>query len=254
MAAEKTEVDAVETALKARVASWQAVLDAYRAAKGHDRTFELNAEPGGYSVKGAPLGSFDLPVGALRTKSVPDAIRLYLSAARQKQTNKEIAAGLRQGGLETTAGNFEANIAAALFRLKKAGVVLRFKDGWDLAEHYPDHIRNKLEDGSKPKSKGSAKRQIRGRRARAAGRVKAPRNLERRSARPASLSLDQRVLAVMTHSAQHVSPKQIAENLKEDPKLIGMAFARLTRFSKVTKCDDGLYAVAHPNTNKLKAV
>jgi hypothetical protein len=39
------------------------------------------------------------------------------------------------------------------------------------------------------------------------------------------------------------TPKQVAEALKEtDSKVVGMAFARMVRFSKVAKQDDGRYA------------
>ena len=42
--------------------------------------------------------------------------------------------------METTAANWEATVTGALHRLKAAGAVLRFKDGWGLADHYPDSL------------------------------------------------------------------------------------------------------------------
>jgi hypothetical protein len=137
--------DGYETALRGKVAAWQAALDAYLAAKAIDGPLGEMTHNGGGSPPTTASAAFDLPMGALRKKSVPDAITLYLSAGHRKQTNKEIANGILAGGLETGAKNLEASVAATLFRLKKAGVVLRFADGWDLAEHYPDHIRKKLE-------------------------------------------------------------------------------------------------------------
>jgi hypothetical protein len=97
--------------------------------------------------------SIELPVGALSSKSLPDAIKLYLSAIRKKQTNKEIEIGLKEGGVETTAKNFSTSVGGALFRLRKAGDVLRFKDGWGLSEHYSDHLRSKLSQDNKPAAK-----------------------------------------------------------------------------------------------------
>jgi hypothetical protein len=141
MASERAQ-DGYEMALRAKVAAWQTALDAYLAAKAIDGAA---GDPTGKGGSVAPTAAFDLPMGALRSKSVPDAITLYLAAGRRKQTNKDIAAGILAGGLETGAKNIEASVAASLFRLKKAGTVLRFADGWDLAEHYPDHIRKKLE-------------------------------------------------------------------------------------------------------------
>ena len=148
--------DGYETALRAKVTVWQAALDAYLAAKAIDGPVGDIAN-GGTSTPVVSSAAFDLPVGALRKKSVPDAIMLYLAAGHRKQTNKEIANGILAGGLETGAKNMEASVAATLFRLKKAGGVLRFADGWDLAEHYPDHIRKKLEPATTATTKKPAK-------------------------------------------------------------------------------------------------
>ena len=87
MAPEKPERDGYEAALESKIAAWQAALDAYRTARAADGSLgEVNMGSGSQpSVpRGVTFGSFDLPVGALRTKSVPDAIRLYLSAGRKK--------------------------------------------------------------------------------------------------------------------------------------------------------------------------
>lgn len=96
----------------------------------------------------APAGSrdssvpTDLPEGAFRNKSVPACIELYLSTVgMKKKTNKEIVEALTDGGVETTSDTLENTVASALFKLKKVGKVLRFKDGWGLATNYPAHIR-----------------------------------------------------------------------------------------------------------------
>ncbi len=68
-----------------------------------------------------------------------------------KQTNKEIAIGLQDGGFPTTADNFEATVATALYRLKNDGVLLRFPDGRDLASSYPDNLRGRLEKDAAPR-------------------------------------------------------------------------------------------------------
>jgi hypothetical protein len=86
----------------------------------------------------------ELPRGAFLGKSLPAAIKLYLHAMKRKQTIREIATALREGGVESTSENFESVITGALNRLKSNGEVLRFKDGWALAEFYPEHLRNKL--------------------------------------------------------------------------------------------------------------
>jgi hypothetical protein len=153
------EPDLYETALRSRVSAWQAALDAYLAAKASERALPEPGRPGSI-VSATPAVAFDLPVGALRSKSLPDAIVLYLAAGRRKQTNKEIATGVLAGGFQTGARNLESSVAATLFRLRKTGIVLRFPDGWDLAEHYPEHIRKKLE----PSEAGASKKPRRRRR------------------------------------------------------------------------------------------
>lgn len=238
MSQERPERDGVEVALEAKVAAWQAVLDAYRAAKAIDGSLGEASLVSGLqtaSPKGAPLGSFDLPVGALRSKSVPDAIKLYLSAGRRKQTNKEIAAGLRQGGLETTAGNFEANIAAALFRLKKAGVVLRFKDGWDLAEHYADHIRNKLDNGIKPKKKrGKGKKAGRSTSRHAEAKAEKARG-------PIQPGLEQRINTYLqTRGNEFTTVQELVSQLKVSAPVLNLTLGKMKKAEKIEKNQNGL--------------
>ena len=116
------------------------------------------------AATGTPI---DLPRGSLLGKSVPAAIRLYLSAARQKKTTREIATALKQGGVESLAGNFETTVTSALHRLKTAAEVLRFDDGWALAEFYSDSIRSRMAREAKPAKAAKAAR----RRARKRGAV-----------------------------------------------------------------------------------
>jgi hypothetical protein len=100
-------------------------------------------------VTGTPV---ELPRGALLGKSVPAAIKLYLAAARQKKTTREIATALRDGGVESLASNFDTTVTSALHRLRMASDVLRFDDGWGLAEFYPDSFKNRMTKDAKPAS------------------------------------------------------------------------------------------------------
>ena len=155
-----SENDPIIAALKARIAGFQAALDSYLAAIALD-----GGSPGDTSTATGLAGSsgtrqkaIDLPLGVFRDKSVKEAIVIYLEAGRRKQTNKEIADGLKRGGIATMSGNFESTVATALFRLKNEGVVLRFDDGWDLAASYPDSLRSRLETKERPKKKAAKKR------------------------------------------------------------------------------------------------
>jgi len=96
----------------------------------------------------------ELPRGAFLGKSIPAAIKLYLYAMKRKQTDREIATALREGGVESTSDNFEKVVTGCLNRMKMNGEVLRFKDGWGLTEFYPAHLRSSLSQ------EGSSKRKI----------------------------------------------------------------------------------------------
>jgi hypothetical protein len=154
------EQDSYEVALRAKISAWQAALDAYLAAKAADGgTFTVQGKPNNGGGPSRPSRGYELPVGALRGHTLPEAIKIYLEAGNRKQTNKEIALGVKAAGLETNQANLEAGVASALFRMRQAGVVLRFEDGWDLAAHYPEHIRKNLQSDNRPrKSKTKARK------------------------------------------------------------------------------------------------
>ena len=149
---------------EARIAAWQAVLASLKTALALDPAGQTpeSLDPASMATSqnkdfGQPI---DLPEGAFYGKSIPVCVELYLSAARKKKTNKEIAAGLREGGVESNASNFENVVTGALFGLKKAGKVLRFKDGWGLAEWYPAHIRAVNPVGPVKRSKKKTARKV----------------------------------------------------------------------------------------------
>jgi hypothetical protein len=152
-----SENDPIIAALKARIAGFQAALDSYLAAIALDGGSPAEGSAAGVAGVARPK-AMDLPVGVFRDKSVKEAIVIYLEAGRRKQTNKEIADGLKRGGIATTSGSFESTVATALFRLKNEGVVLRFDEGWDLAASYPDSLRSRLESREQPRKKKSAKK------------------------------------------------------------------------------------------------
>jgi hypothetical protein len=109
-----------------------------------------NLDPSGLTGGFTPT-SVELPTGAFLGLSIPEAIKLYLSAVKQKRTAREIANALKEGGMESTAANWETTVTGALHRLKAAGAVLRFKDGWGLAELYPETLRSRLAKEDKPR-------------------------------------------------------------------------------------------------------
>ncbi len=234
----KNENDPVLARIQAKIDAWQAAADSYRAALALEQSGDSE---GASRPSGIPV---ELPVGAFRGMKIPDAIKLLLQAARRKQTAKEIAAGLREGGMETTAKNFETTVTGALHRLKSDGELLRFKDGWDLAEAHSAALRNRLSKEVKKDGKSNKKRSGRARSRPVA--VTKKKTATASKASPKGPTLDERIAAFLrTRPLEWFTTKQIAESLKEtEMKVMGMAFARMVRFGKIAKGDDGRFA--HP--------
>ena len=126
---------------RAKRDAWDAVVASLEYAlgiAGGNSGAALGATGG---ASGPPV---DLPLGALMGKSVSNAIKIYMAASKRKQTTKEIAAALKEGGVESTSQNFDVIVNNTLRNLKSAGVVLQFKEGWALAELYPESLRSRL--------------------------------------------------------------------------------------------------------------
>lgn len=97
-------------------------------------------------------------VGPLRSDtffrlSIPDAIKKYLGIAKRPMGPKAIADALKQGGVLSQASHFYANVTTALKRLRDQGEVVNTKEGWGLAEWYPN---TKAKADVKPKKKAKA--------------------------------------------------------------------------------------------------
>ena len=170
MASDKFDFGDFLAALEAKRAALDALIGSYRAALaigalGGDVDMAAIATPPGHSGnKGG--GQVELPQGALLGKSLPAAIHLLMQAARRKMATKEIVAALKDGGVESTSRNFDNTVNTALYRLKGAGTVLRFSDGWALTEFYPESLRRNIAaqtEGKKPAAK--AKKRARGKKA-----------------------------------------------------------------------------------------
>jgi hypothetical protein len=135
----------IDTKIAALQALRTSLVAAHAAgALGPPSDLSATSSGGGQANPAATGTPMDLPRGALLGKSVPAAIKLYLSAVRQKKTTRDIATALKEGGVESLASNFETTVTSALHRLRMASEVLRFDDGWALAEFYPDSFRSRL--------------------------------------------------------------------------------------------------------------
>ena len=102
----------------------------------------------------------ELPVGAFLNKSLTASIKLYLAAVKKKkQTIWEIATSWQEeAALYQCDRAWKKVVSGTLYRLQKEGDVLKFKDGWSLAEHYNESLRSRLSQNQKPARKGKEAR------------------------------------------------------------------------------------------------
>jgi hypothetical protein len=193
-------------------------------------------EGGGASVfapasSGSPQPT-ELPRGAFLGKSLPAAVKLYLSAVIKKQTLREIAVALREGGVESTSDNFEGVISGALHRMKANGEVLQFKEGFALAEFYPAHIRASLSHGV-----GSPRK-----------RTKKPPKKVKSAKKPLALaaeSLEQRVMSfAIKHPSEWITFRDVMNAFPDiSRQAAASTLGRIAKSSGWDKSDDGKYLV-----------
>jgi hypothetical protein len=236
--------------VEARIAAWQAVLVSLKSA--------LSLDPGGQTLEGIDLSSgaathngdvgqpIDLPEGAFYGKSVPACIELYLSASpMKKRTNKQIAAALREGGVESNASNFDNTVTGALFKLKSDGKILRFKDGWGLSSWYPAHIRAVNPAGSvnkRPKKKGKKNQ----RKATPANSTVGAQITAADSA-PSRGKAGDRIMEVLRTKPEREYPlKEIAQRAELGVNFTRLTLGKLLKASRVRMTAPGMYAVGRP--------
>jgi hypothetical protein len=239
MASDKPEADPFLTLLDAKIAALQTLRDSYLKAAslgaigqpGDD--MPLSSGSLSPSHMGAPM---ELPTGALLGKSLPAAIKLYLSAVKKKQTIREIATALKEGGVESTAANFEGPINGALFRLKAAGDVLRFKDGWALADFYPANIRASLTKDAKPARK--AAKAVR-RKKKPTARNSAPKAKKARE--PVQPGLEQRINAYLqTRGTEFTTVQELVNQLKVPAPVLNLMLGKMKKAGKIERNPNGL--------------
>ena len=220
MAGEWPEQGGLLPVIRARIAALQRLEESYSAAVsvgaiGQSTDLEspdATSKPEGQESS----NSVDLPVGVFRNKSIPDAIKLYLKDGRRKQTGKEIATGLKEYGLHSTSKDFASIVYAGLHRLKKAGVVVRLKEGWDLAEYYPD--RSKIVKKTSVPSKTNSKKRREG-------------------------GLHKRIESILNANETKIfSPEEISTMIGVDVRGVRLAFALMEKKKKSTKIPTGGYS------------
>jgi hypothetical protein len=188
----------------------------------------------------------ELPEGAFLQKSIPAAVKLFLSAARKKQTVKQITTALREGGVESKADSFENVITGTLNRLKNAGEVLRFKDGWGLSEWYPSHLRGtpsaqvkSAKKGKKAAKKAPKKRSV------AAKTAPAKEDKPTAAVVAESPSAEQQIIALFQKNPRReLSKQEVIEKLQMRSQTATFILSKLAYRNILTKTEAGTYRMA----------
>jgi len=246
MASDKFDYARLLSDIDAKIASLQTLRESVQAASASGAL--------GQPIEGAELPTqtlaarndtlgvpTDLPEGAFIGKSVPACIELYLSAVKKKKTNKEIAAALREGGVESNASNFDNVVTGSLFKLKKDGRVLRFKDGWGLSEWYPAHIRAVSPAASAKRTRKKGKRN--GRKSTA---DKSSTVASGQSTLAKGKASDRIMELLRTKPEREYSSAEIAEHIGTGVQVASMVLGTLRKSGKVKMSAPGMYAVARP--------
>ena len=225
MKAKRSALDASITSLEAALAS---------GALGQ------SSDPSSETLQGG-LRPIELPVGAFSNKSIPAAIKLYLAAVKKKQTNTEIARALQEGGLESTADNFLTTVTTALNRLKVNGEVLRFKDGWGLAEHYNESLRTRLSHGQKPLRKTKTKAKTKTKVKVDSGKVAAikPAIVNSEQQRPQAV-IEKYVGSL---EGRRITTEQVAGALNMRKQTVALILAKIAHAGAIDKNADGSFDV-----------
>lgn len=154
---------------------------------------------------------------------------------KKKQTIREIATALREGGVESTASNFEGPVGGALYRLRDAGEVLKFKDGWALAEFYPESLRNRISKDAEPKKKRGKARKTAQKTARA--EVKAKVETPKKSQGP---GLEQRIdNYLQTRGTEYTAVPELATQLKVATQVLNLTLGKMVKAVKIERSEDG---------------
>jgi hypothetical protein len=237
--AKKAVIESTISAIKAAMAAGALGIAVGDASKVKDAV--------AMSISSQPFDG-DIPSGLFTGKSIPEAAKLYLSMVNRKQTTKEIAAALEEGGLHTTADNFAPTVEAGLNRAsKKSGEIVRVKGQWALAAWYKG-MRVGPQEAARPKKKGKRK-------AKAATKKvtkSAPEPTVAEAPRPAMPSRNsgsggpqfQVESYFNSHPGEEFSAAELASTLSIRIQTVAVACAKLVKAGRLERAASGKFRTA----------
>lgn len=249
MAAEKPETDGFLAAIEAKLAALAALKESYLRAVSVGALGQLGDADMSSLDQTAKGGAFELPSQALVGKSIPAAVKLYLSSVKRKLSVRDIAAALKDGGVESTAASFENTVTSALHRLKANNEVLKFKDGWADPSVVPPSMRHRIvgdDDSVVRKRARAAKREKKPSARKTASKAK---KTSRSARRPGEIKaekakgpgLEQRVNTYLqTRGNEFTTVQELVNQLKVPAQVLNLTLGKMRKAEKIEKNQNGL--------------
>lgn len=152
--AQEVDYAAVLADLEARRAALDGVIAVLKQLVGTGALEAILVPPTGDKAEGgmartAAATPSEVAPGMFHGLSVSEAARKFLEMKKAKQRTVDIAAALRQGGIESTAANFYGNVFTTMKRRKDFIKLGKF---WALAEWHP----TRTPGPTKPPKRGRA--------------------------------------------------------------------------------------------------
>jgi hypothetical protein len=180
----------------------------------------------------------EIPAGAFLGKSIPEAVKAYLSLVKKKQTTREISEALVKGGMETSGkGSFETIVSSALYRVRNQGDIVRVKGAWGLSEWWPAGIRaaggqekRRPRKSKKPKAKGPT------------SFLPPEKSISTLAAGSSPKKLSDRIVEILTtHPSQEFGKEYLSKQFGVNVRVIAMVMANLVKKGVAVMSAPGTY-------------
>jgi hypothetical protein len=229
------DLEAKRAVLDQAIASLKAVM----AAGSMEGMSSVN---GAVTLVSPVMHGGEVPAGAFHGMKIPAATKLYLSIINKKQTTKEIADGLREGGMETAGKDFEVIVGSALYRITKGSdrEIVRLKGGyWGLAAWWPAGVRALQEKPGGRKTKKTRKQKS----LKGPTVATVPKNAVETNGHKTTR---QRVADLLRSNPSNVyTPQEVSKALNIETGFATMTLGKLAANKVAEKIESGKYRAAH---------